>query len=41
MSTQYTTEFFTNAHASMLGDMPAETYHKLAAKYTTTMEFER
>jgi len=40
MSTQYTTEFFTNAHASLLGDMSAETYHKLATKYTTTMEFE-
>jgi hypothetical protein len=36
----YSNELFTDAHASLLGYMAPETYHKLAAKYTTTMELE-
>ena len=40
MSTMYSNELFTEAHTSLLGDMAPETYHKLAAKYTTTMELE-
>jgi len=36
----YSNELFTDAHASLLGDMAPETYHKLAAKYTTTMELD-
>jgi hypothetical protein len=37
-STLYTTEFFTEEHAKLLGDMPADVYHALAAKYTTTVQ---
>ena len=36
----YTTEFFTDANASLLGDMSPETYHTLARKYTTTVELD-
>lgn len=33
----YTTEFFTAEHAKFLGDLTADAYHTLAAKYTTTI----
>ncbi len=38
MSSLYTTAHFTADHAKIVGESKVEEYHKLAAKYTTTLQ---